>query len=595
MADHIIAIDTYGSHRITDPQQRGQVISAYKQGYTNATTALLLELHGVKARDVSPKQASYRYVHIDGDVVVRSGYILLVLTADELARAERVTRAHHRAGAFVWRDKRWLEFPNKRQADYANGLSGSSPNFDPTGFRPVSPSTGEREAAIEGIRAEKSQHDPNGKPWWWLTGDTYPHRDLLKRHGARFSGKRRAWYWIGSELPTAIRQLVTQESEPAIASEDDAQGQPLAIIFGEGLLGKQRADNGDLIVQGENRVLATRTNWLNHDDQPEVVWLFDLPNSADDQRRQSLHRALKSAGARYSPSSCHWYFDQLEKVAALDGLAATVPFDDEALLPGSDETEAEDVGALPADEKPPAIRVIKPIAFPTNGEPLDTIQTAIRDAKKQPSPARHHDTVVRNSARAARIGQTFCGELTGSITGQVFCYGYAVHEGICVYVNMGGPRTGVEAIRAKLSKGDMVTVVPDDAPAVELTAGEGNSGQYSDHLHTISEARFTSLILLHDWVVHPNYGGAATTFLFRVSEHQARTKLKHHVTQLVNIPVFDAWTDYLWTAGQAGMLVRPTRSAGGVDLLTVTLDATAWTRLITGAIEQQVIALPEID
>ena len=192
------------------------------------------------------------------------------------------------------------------------------------------------------------------------------------------------------------------------------------------------------------------------------------------------------------------------------------------------------------------------------------------------------------------ISQAYCGELTGSISGQVFCYGYAVHEGVCVYLNMGGPRTSVEAIRAKLGKGDIVTLVPDDAPAIELTAGEGNSGMYTDYLQTIPEARFTSLILLHEWIVNPNYDGAATTFLLRVSEAQAKAKLKQHVAQLVNIPVFDEWIEFLWIAGQAAALVRPTHSAGGIDLLTLSLDATAWTRLITGGVEQQVIQLPEI-
>jgi hypothetical protein len=201
--------------------------------------------------------------------------------------------------------------------------------------------------------------------------------------------------------------------------------------------------------------------------------------------------------------------------------------------------------------------------------------------------------VTRSGVRAAPIGQTYCGELTGSITGQVFCYGWALFEGICVYLNLGGPRLSVEAIRAKLSKGDSVSVVPDDAPAIELTAGEGNSGRYHAYLHTLPEARFTSLILVHDWLVHPHYGGAGTTFLFRVDEAQARAQLKAHITQLVKVPVFDHWTDYLWTAGQAAMLVGPTHSAGGIDLLTVSLDITAWTRLITGGIEQQLIFLPD--
>ncbi len=150
----------------------------------------------------------------------------------------------------------------------------------------------------------------------------------------------------------------------------------------------------------------------------------------------------------------------------------------------------------------------------------------------------------------------------------------------------------VEALRAKLSKGDIVTVVPEDAPAVELTAGEGNSGMYHDYLHTIPEARFTSLILLHEWVVNPNYGGAATTFILKTNEVQAQAKLKHHVAQLVNVPVFDAWSAYLYEAGQGAMLVRKTRSVGGIDLLSIDLDVDAWTRLITGGLEQGIIRLP---
>jgi hypothetical protein len=157
---------------------------------------------------------------------------------------------------------------------------------------------------------------------------------------------------------------------------------------------------------------------------------------------------------------------------------------------------------------------------------------------------------------------------------------------------MAGPRVAVEAIRAKLSKGEQVSVVPPDAPAVELTAGEGHSGMYHAYLHYLPEARFASLLLVHDWVVTPNYGGKAATFIVRTSEGQAVAKLKHHVTQLVHIPVFEAWSAYLYDAGQRAMLVRRTRSAGGIDLLSVDLDVDAWTRLITGGLEQKIIELP---
>jgi hypothetical protein len=219
------------------------------------------------------------------------------------------------------------------------------------------------------------------------------------------------------------------------------------------------------------------------------------------------------------------------------------------------------------------------------------VQTAIVQAKAQPTPVLR-PTAASQKRTLAAVGQSYVGELTGSITGNVWCYGYGIHDGVCVFVNMGGPRMAVEAIRAKLSKGDIVNCTPWDAPAVELTAGEGNSGMFHDYMQNIPEAKFTSLILCHDLLVNPNYGGKSTTFILRTDETQAAAKLKHHVTELVKVPVFDAWAGYLYHAGQTAMLVRPTRSAGDIDLLTVTLDVDAWTRLITGGLGSGVISLP---
>src|SRR5690606_11887015 len=145
------------------------------------------------------------------------------------------------------------------------------------------------------------------------------------------------------------------------------------------------------------------------------------------------------------------------------------PLEQAMVLP---ENDLEAAG--PPDEEPtPAIRIIKPAPMPAEGEPLDAVQSAIRIVKTEaivPSPM-----VQVPNGRITRISHSYVGELTGSITGQVFCYGWAVHEGTCVYVNMAGPRMGVEAIRAKLSKGDQVSVILAVAPAVELTAGEGNA------------------------------------------------------------------------------------------------------------------------
>jgi hypothetical protein len=41
------------------------------------------------------------------------------------------------------------------------------------------------------------------------------------------------------------------------------------------------------------------------------------------------------------------------------------------------------------------------------------------------------------------------------------------------------------------------------------------------------------------------------------------------------------------------MLLRPTRTAGDVKLWTISLDDSAWTRLITGGLAQNIIRLPQ--
>lgn len=151
----------------------------------------------------------------------------------------------------------------------------------------------------------------------------------------------------------------------------------------------------------------------------------------------------------------------------------------------------------------------------------------------------------------------------------------------------------VEAIRAKLAKGDMVSCVPSDAPSVELTAGEGNTGMYTAFVQNIPEAKFTSLILCHELLTQPNYNGKSTTFIFHVSDEQTMTQLRHHITKLVKIPVFADWTSYLWQAGQSAMLIHPTRTGGDAKLYTIVLDVDGWTRLLTGGLATGIIRLPD--
>jgi len=549
--NHILAVHTYGSQRVKPPGTN-QTVSAYKIGYSSSACEVLLALYGAKARDVSSPHASYRYVQIDGETTVRHGYLLLNVTADELTRAEAVTRRYHRAAVFVWRDDKWLELPNSREAAYVEPVGRSGPGFNPSGFRLVAPATGEKEAAVEGIRAEKSQRSPQERPWWWILGDTYPQRETLKRCGARFSSKRRAWYYVGWELPDGIKRLITQITE---TTGDDAETESAAVPT--------------MSPELEAQILEALA-------QDDLVPIVPEPESAKsnpcvcEQFGTKGWYPAKHLGDWVACGGCN-----------PDGLNRPAHPPDGAVSKTMPLTEAET----------PAVRVMKPVPIPTDGAPLDDVQSAIVQAKTLPISILSNSVSSQKRALAA-IGQSYVGELTGSISGNVYCYGYSIHDGICVFLNMGGPRMAVEAIRAKLSKGDIVSCTPWDAPAVELTAGEGNSGMYHDYMQNIPEAKFTSLILCHDLLVSPNYGGKSTTFILRTDGEQAAAKLKHHITELVKVPVFDAWAGYLYHAGQTAMLVRPTRSAGEIDLFSVDLDIDAWTRLITGGIEQGVIALP---
>jgi len=154
----------------------------------------------------------------------------------------------------------------------------------------------------------------------------------------------------------------------------------------------------------------------------------------------------------------------------------------------------------------------------------------------------------------------------------------------------------VEAIRARLAKGEIVNLLPWDSHAVELCAGEADgeaqTGMFTAYVHNLSEARFTSTLLVHACLTEPNYYGKSITALFRTSHEQAIAKLLDHVRQLVKIAVFEEWGAFLYQAGQAEGLVHPPAQRGGdIDLLVVVLDDAEWTRVLTVGLAQQVIRL----
>jgi hypothetical protein len=609
------------------------MVSAYKIGYSSAASSVLLALYADQARDVSSKQASYHYIQVDAEVTIRQGYILLKVSGAELASAEAITRQTHRPAVYRWQDDSWVEFPSLKSPDYTPVIGRSGPGFNPTGMRIVAAATGAAEAAVAGILVERTQRSASDTPWFWLRGDTYPHRETLKRWGCRWSKRNKAWYYIGANLPHAVQQLVGHENAPLddrlheqTVSDDDhdpcsvekAAGAPRprdvdlrlpapAVsdgpprLFGLGETVYARHDLGS----PEGRTIPTGTCGTItrlYDRNPTHGWGYDvvfvgigvgwffereLTGLELTPGIRITRGSIVPPGAVLPPTDA-----EVKRALVEGGHQPEAVVTDVDMPPVSDAeatvTEAEDEEEPKIDE--PSVRIIKPVL---SDDDTDPITTAVRQTRPETMHVPGSPPAVNGRRNLVRIPQTPCGELTGSITGSVWCYGYAVHEGVCVYLNMGGPRMAVEAIRAKLAKGDIVSCTPWDAPSIELTAGEGNTGMYTAFTQNIPEAKFTSLILLHEMVTQPNYGGKSTTYIFHISDEQAMAQLHQHVTKLVKVPVFSDWTGYLWQAGQIAMLVRPTRTGGDVKLWTVDLDVDAWTRLITGGLSQGVIRLPQ--
>jgi len=610
MTTHIIAISSYGSHRVKNRHTK-QTVSAYKIGYSSAASAVLLALYGDRARDVSSKQASYHYIQIDAEVTVRHGYILLKVSGSELASVEAITRQMHRPAVYRWHDDAWTEFPNLKSPDYAPVIGRSGPGFNPTGMRIVAAATGEAEAAVSGILVEKSQRNPNEKAWYWLSGDTYPHRETLKRWGGRWSKRQKRWYFIADELPKAVQDLIEQVNAPSDDDHDPCSVEEAAAVLG--LRVKDAPTEIPATSDGPPRLFdLNETVYARHDlETPDGQ---HVPTGTQGTITR-LYNRNPTHGWSYDVDfvgiGVGWFFErELTGIEPTPGIRVTrgsvvppgavpPPTDAEvkrALVEGGHQPEAvvPDVETPPVsdteDEEEPQIRIIKPVLSDDDADP---ITTAVRQTRPETMPVLQPTSTTNGRRNLVLIPQSACGELTGSITGNVWCYGFAIHEGVCVYVNFGGPRMAVEAIRAKFSKGDMVNCIQWDAPSIELTAGEGETGKYTAFMQNIPEAKFTSVILCHELLTAPNYGGKSTTFIFHVSDEQAIAQLRHHVTKLVKVPVFPEWTGYLWQAGQSAMLVRKTRGAGGLDVLAVDLDVDSWTRLITGGLSQGIIHLPQ--
>jgi hypothetical protein len=134
-------------------------------------------------------------------------YLVFDVNDAQQTAIERITRQIDLPRrAFLYMDERWQHFPTKTQSGYR---PPDSNHYLRLPASPGSSRTIQATAELTGsgliiTRTEK----PGGDPWWWIGGDTYSHRDMLRGCGCRWSKKRRQWYLISHDLPNEIAALV---------------------------------------------------------------------------------------------------------------------------------------------------------------------------------------------------------------------------------------------------------------------------------------------------------------------------------------------------------------------------------------------------
>jgi len=207
---YFIAVLTYGKEKHGDQ-------SDFKLGQ-GAGMSVLLALFGSHAREFVVPRASYRYVNLDvKGISAHRNYLVLNVTPDEKAQVDSICRQQ---GSYTWvylweqDSRRWLEFPSAPQAHYIDPSSygGSCPKFPPTHAKFVTPSKLTDDAPES--KSVGSLTFTQSSDWWWIGGDTYPHREALRDAGAQWSKSRHEWYYKGHDLPQAIRNLVVSQPAP---------------------------------------------------------------------------------------------------------------------------------------------------------------------------------------------------------------------------------------------------------------------------------------------------------------------------------------------------------------------------------------------
>lgn len=190
------------------------------------------------------------------------------------------------------------------------------------------------------------------------------------------------------------------------------------------------------------------------------------------------------------------------------------------------------------------------------------------------------------------IAPTHCGELSGAISGGVHCYGYLTLGSQLVYLNMGGPRMAVEAIRARLSRGETIHLTPPDSPAVAFSLT--GTGKFEDYSENLSQHHFQNTMLIHRNLT-PNYrekDKLTFAFILAKSPQQVYWTFHQHLHKLLPIAVFPHWIPTLWATGVSANIIAVCAGVGAMGY-GVYLKLDDWQTLIALGVKRGILPLSE--
>jgi hypothetical protein len=548
-----IALYHYGRNRVHDVEL-GEHVPCFKLGNGTQAAVVMLAMGNRARRVVRKGRTHYHYIQINDDAhpVNHKGWLILEVDEPAVYKIEGLTRIQNHMSIYRYNDdtSTWERFPEPDDerytpmADipYAHHHIKSLGSYHPNGAPDIKVADKISGNDLTATRTQRSEHET---PWWWIDGDTFPHKDVFKANGGRWSRKRRQWYFITPELPAPVLALLDDGSQspaapdpdepPAESDEPPAAPAPVAT------------EQPPARETGKPPSAAPPQSPA----EPAAAETIEVPEEVAAAIKQATSIALKPG----EPVA-------IDTVRDLLRMAGNPTFDSE----------------LP-DEL-----VIKP--------------ERVEDIWTQPdSTAGWKRTTTTLPATASmpcidsiyQMPTQYVGRV--AVAGECMVFGLAIHNSHPIYLNLVGAGSAVEAVWARLAQGKEIIISPDSGPSIPVKPKE--KGQYDRFQTHLGNLGTDNLILLHRDLLYPTYDELSTTFIIYADEEQFTTRLGQHLNDLLDIAVFPEWYPHLRQIAEATGSARPCQSHGGTAIWSLTLDQDRWTRTIQYALEKGELAFPE--